>query len=151
GSTGRSVRGLPVSEYAMASIRALCSVARVRALAQLPPVVLGHLDVVVLGGGADVRERLVAFLVRDALHLVEPCHRVTHVRRVGQRFLALAGERVRAVRQFLAVLGRQVAVPFGGLPRCLHTAVVPAVWAPTRAICVARLAGPAYCIDSEAF
>src|SRR5690348_11763723 len=77
---------------------------------ELVPVVLGHVDAVMLGRRADVGDRLVAVRVADVLHLVGPGQRGAHVLGVGQPLLALLGKGIHAVRQLVAVLGRQLVV-----------------------------------------
>ena len=56
------------------------------------PVGLREVDVVVLRGLLDVRERQRALVVGDVDHLIEARDRVAHVRGVGQRLLALLGK-----------------------------------------------------------
>src|SRR5689334_12433297 len=58
-------------------------------LAELAPALFAHLDTVLVGRLLDPTPRRVAFIVADALHLVEAGDRVAHVARVVDRLLAL--------------------------------------------------------------
>src|SRR4051812_35609938 len=57
------------------------------------PVILVHLHLELARRTANARPRLIPFLVRHVLHLVEAGDGVAHVRGVFQRFLALPGKR----------------------------------------------------------
>src|SRR5262249_39979115 len=103
-------------------------VAGVRLLAEVPPARLGDLDVVVLRRPLDVRPGLVAIRVADVLHLVEAGERVADVARVGERLLALLGERERRVGQVVALAARELAVRCVGLPGGRGHAVTSGRW-----------------------
>src|SRR5579863_7694119 len=86
--------------------------------AKLVPVLLAKLDSVVLRGLLDVGERELAIGVRRVGHLVEARDGVTHVPRIGHRFLTLFRKGVDAGGQIAA--HGQPAVLFVGLPSCSH-------------------------------
>src|SRR5580692_3657843 len=79
----------------------------VAAVSQVAPAGFGDVDVVALGGGQDPLPRLVPLRVAHALDLVEPGDRVAHVAGVGQRLLALLGERELVGRQPVLFRGAQ--------------------------------------------
>src|SRR5689334_3406798 len=58
-------------------------------LAELVPALLVHFDAELVGRLLDPLPSLVALVVADSLHLVEPGHRVADVVGIAQRFLAL--------------------------------------------------------------
>jgi hypothetical protein len=66
--------------------------------AELMPVGLGKVDVIVLRGLLDVGEGELAIGVGDIDDLIKASDRVAHKFRVRQRLLALFGEGVDAVR-----------------------------------------------------
>ncbi|MCA1595329.1 MAG: hypothetical protein LC772_02730 [Chloroflexi bacterium] len=68
----------------------------------------------------DVGEGKVAILVGDVGDLVKARQSVFHMRRVGEGFLALVGERVDALGQIRSL--RQIAVLGVRLPCCLVSA-----------------------------
>jgi len=68
---------------------------------------------------------------RDVNYLTKARYCVTHMPRIGERFLALLGKRIDAVRQ--VALRGQLAVLFVGFPGRFHTLVVPDSSAATRA------------------
>jgi hypothetical protein len=59
---------------------------------KLMPAGFVHFHIVLLGRVFDALPRFVAFLVRNALHLVEPGDCVADVRGVVDRFFALLGK-----------------------------------------------------------
>jgi hypothetical protein len=78
--------------------RALLTV-RLRISAELTPVGLGKIDVVVVRGFLDVRERHGAIGIRNVDNLIEACDRIPHMPRISQRLFPLPGERKDRVRQ----------------------------------------------------
>src|ERR1700739_4402528 len=93
-STARHRFGSKISETMAPLCRgsspwsAAAVLAALAALGQLPPVGLGHLDVIALRGGHDPPPSLVPLGVADPLNLVEARDRVAYVPRVRQRLLA---------------------------------------------------------------
>src|SRR5580693_4445696 len=85
----------------------------VAAVGQVAPAGFGDVDVVALGGGQDPLPRLIALGVAHALDLVEPGYRVAHVAGVGQRLLALVGERELVGRQPVLFRGAQALLAAG--------------------------------------
>jgi hypothetical protein len=79
-------------------------------LSEIVPPVLLNSYAIVLGGLFDVREGQVAVVVRDILNLVKASQRVSDVRRISQRSLALLREGEHTVRQIIAFLCAQLAV-----------------------------------------
>src|SRR5260370_38560087 len=67
-------------------------------LAELVPARLLDLHVVVPCGFLDIRKGEFSIGIRDVLHLIESCQRVSDVRSVGKRFLALLREGIHSVR-----------------------------------------------------
>src|SRR5262245_50877418 len=101
--------GLGVEVVARAAAPARGIAGRFRArLAQLLPVALRHLDAEPAGRALDPLEGIPALFVRDVFHLVEPGDRVTDVRGVVERFLALARERVLAVGHLVTLCCEQL-------------------------------------------
>jgi hypothetical protein len=96
-------------------------------LAQILPGPFSDIDAVVPRSFLDVRERLRALGVGDALDLVEARDCVADVARIGERFLALFGKRVDAIRQ-IALL-REPAALFVRLPSGLHASIIPPILA----------------------
>src|SRR2546423_12640697 len=92
-------------------------VRRVRLPAEVVPVFLLDVDAEGLRRLLDDGEGEVAIFVGDTLDLVEAGQGVLDVGSVRQRLLALLGERVRAVRQLLPDLGRELAMRRVRLPR----------------------------------
>ena len=72
-------------------------------LAEFAPAFLVHLHVELLGGGLDPLPRRVAFGVGHVLDLIETRDRVADVARILDRLLALLGEGIFAVVDFIAV------------------------------------------------
>src|SRR5580658_11118037 len=70
-----------------------------RMSAQVMPRRFREVDVVVVGGFLDVRERQSTVGIGDADDLIEPRDRVTHMLCVGQWFFTLLRKRVDAVGQ----------------------------------------------------
>jgi threonine synthase len=89
---------------------------RLRMNAELVPIGLGKIDVVVTRGLLDICERLGAIGIGNVDHLIETCDRIPHVRSISQRLFALLGKRKDRVRQVAS--GGKVAVPFVRLPGC---------------------------------
>src|SRR5262245_15660878 len=90
--------------------RLLCLFATVfggPACARMPakflPVILAHIDAVMLGGFLDVGEGQFAVIVGNADRLVETGNSVSHVTRVGHRLFTLLREGEDAVRQVAAL------------------------------------------------
>ena len=44
------------------------------------------------GGFLKIGKRQIAFGVRDITDLIEPCHRIAHMCRIGHRFFSRAGK-----------------------------------------------------------
>src|SRR6201996_4758380 len=113
-STARHRFGSKISETMAPLCRAsspwsaaavLAALAALAALGQVPPVGLGHLDVVALRGGHDPLPRLIPLGVADPLNLVEAGDRVAYVPLVRQRLLALLREGEILVRQVVLPVG----------------------------------------------
>ena len=66
------------------------SVAIYASQSELVPVRFLHLDVEVASGLLNVGKRYVLFLGSDALHLIEPRHRVANMRCISHRLFACA-------------------------------------------------------------
>jgi hypothetical protein len=96
-------------------------------LAQILPGPFSDIDAVVPRSLLDVGERLRALGVGDALDLVEARDCVADVARIGERFLALFGKRIDAIRQ-IALL-REPAAFFVRLPSGLHASIIPQILA----------------------
>src|ERR1700722_7455857 len=90
-------------------------------LAQLGPIRLGHVDVVMLGGLLDVGEGDLPVVVRNVDGLVETRNRVPDMSGGGKRLLPLLGKCKDAVRQ-IAPLGER-AVLLVRLPSGFHVAL----------------------------
>lgn len=84
------------------------------------PVGLGHCYAVVFGGGFDVGEGLVAFVVGDVFDLVEAGDGVANVGGVVERLFALVGEGVDRCGECVAFFGVEGFVVFVVLPGCFH-------------------------------
>src|SRR5215469_835869 len=78
---------------------ALCPSSVLLGSAELMPVGFGEVDLVVASGSLDVRKCQSPICVRDIDHLIESCHGVAHMLRIGERLLALTWEGENAVRQ----------------------------------------------------
>jgi threonine synthase len=122
---GRSAeRGLPAAFFLLVLTAGRRRLSRaflavlLRMNAELVPIGLGKIDVVVARGLLDVCERLGAIGIGNVDHLIETRDRIPHVRSISQGLFALLGKRKDRVRQVAS--GGEVAVPFVRLPGCFR-------------------------------
>jgi hypothetical protein len=90
---------------------------------EILPLRFGEVDTVMSRGLFDVGEGQRAVRIGNVRDLIEACHGVADVARIGQRFLALFGERIDAVREI--ALTRQPAVFLVRTPSTLHANILP--------------------------
>src|SRR5438067_1983745 len=93
----------------MSGAPAIARPGSVLAFADLAPVAFMHVDVELLGRGADPRPGFVPLMIGHPLDLIEAGDRTAYVARVFQGFLALLRKRELAGRDVVAVFLIQLA------------------------------------------
>jgi hypothetical protein len=86
------------AEYTMPVKRASSESLRLRRFSQLLPARFRHLDAVMPGSRFDIREGEFSVAIGSVANLVEAREGVSHVPRVGERFLTLTWKRICRVR-----------------------------------------------------
>ena len=96
-------------------------------MGQLPPGILGELHAEPPSGRLDAPPSVIAFVVADVLHLVEPGHGVPDMASVDKRLLPQSGESELLVAQLVFLCLRQSArhgiqpLPSGGVAQLVYS------------------------------